>query len=243
MATLDYPYSFSNNTVANAVHMMADLNKIKEFVETKLVQTDGSVKAPVGALDFALTGVITPYIGATAPTGWLFCRGQLVSKAEYASLYAVVGPNAFGSDTSTEFYLPNLQGRVPVGVSTTDSDFDRADTGGVKDVTLTAAQSGLVGHNHTQNEHTHTQDAHSHLVNSTYVSPASAHAHDNLYDYLASGTNGAAINGSQSPNAVVSAQPTISTETATNNAVADANASQAHTNLQPYIALNYIVKV
>jgi microcystin-dependent protein len=185
--------------------------------------------------------VITPYIGATAPTGWLFCRGQLVSKAEYASLYAVVGPNAFGSDTSTEFYLPNLQGRVPVGVSTTDTDFDRADTGGVKDVTLTAAQSGLVGHNHTQNEHSHAQAPHSHLVNGTYV--IGSHNHDNLNDYLSIGSNGASINGSQSPGAVVSAQPGITGTTATNNAVADANASQAHTNLQPYIALNYIVKV
>jgi len=242
MATMNIPNQFTNGTTANATEVNANFQAVKSHVETNCVTTDGAVKAGVGALDFGMTGLITPFAGATAPTGWLLCRGQLVSKTTYASLYAVLGANAFGTDTGSEFYLPNLQGRVPIGVSTTDTDFDRADVGGEKSVTLTAAQSGLVGHNHTQNEHTHTQNAHSHLVNSTYIGTATSHAHNNLYDYLSSGTNGAGVNGSQSPNAVVSAQPAITGTTATNNAVADANAAQAHTNLQPYIALNYIIK-
>lgn len=241
MATLDYPYMFSNDSVANALHVNADLNAIKSFVENNVVQTDGSVKAGVNALDFALTGVITPYIGSTAPTGWLFCRGQLVSKSTYAALYAVVGPNAFGTDTGTEFYLPNLQGRVPVGVSTTDSDFDRGDVGGEKNVTLTAAQSGLVGHNHTQNAHNHDQVAHNHGLDVTFtVSPSNA-IHNNVNDFASAGLNGGTTN--TQTNSVKSTTATNVETTATNNAVADANASQAHTNLQPFIALNYIVKV
>jgi microcystin-dependent protein len=240
MATLNITNSFSNNSVADANQVNQNFTDVKSFVESSVVHADGLVKAGVGALDFALTGIIVPYVGSAAPTGWLLCRGQLVSKATYAALYAAVGANAFGTDTATDFYLPNLQGRVPVGVSTTDTDFDRADVGGAKDVTLTAAQSGLVGHNHSQQPHTHAQGAHSHLVNGTIT--GSSHSHNNLSDYLAVGTNGGSINGAQSPNALVAAQPAIVAETATNDAVASANASQSHTNLQPYIALNFIVK-
>jgi hypothetical protein len=41
-------------------------------------------------------------------------------------------------------------GRVPVGIDSSDTDFDAAEeTGGVKEVTLTAAQSGLPSHSHT----------------------------------------------------------------------------------------------
>jgi hypothetical protein len=41
-------------------------------------------------------------------------------------------------------------GRVPVGIDSSDPDFDAAEeTGGVKEVTLTAAQSGLPSHSHT----------------------------------------------------------------------------------------------
>jgi len=240
MASMNIPYQFTNGTTANATEVNANFAAVKSHVETNCVTTDGAVKAGVAALDFGMTGLITPFAGAAAPIGWLLCQGQAVSKTTYAALYAVIGANAFGADTASDFYLPNLQGRVPVGVSTSDTDFDRADVGGVKSVTLTAAQSGLVGHNHTQNEHSHAQAPHSHLVNGTYV--VGSHNHDNLNDYLSIGSNGASINGSQSPGAVVSAQPAITGTTATNNAVADANAAQAHTNLQPYIALNYIIK-
>jgi len=60
------------------------------------------------------------------------------------------------------------RGRVPVGVDTSDTDFATAEqTGGVKTVTLTAAQSGLPAHSHTiahthNMEHTHSLSSHTH---------------------------------------------------------------------------------
>lgn len=76
-------------------------------------------------------------------------------------------------------------GKVPVGVDTSDTDFDTVEeTGGAKTesytpagsnaaVTLTAAQSGIPAHSHGLNSHTHSIPAHSHGLNShTHSIPA-----------------------------------------------------------------------
>ena len=49
-----------------------------------------------------------------APQGWLKCEGQILSIAQHTPLYAAIG-SAFGGDGRTNFALPDLRGRVPVG--------------------------------------------------------------------------------------------------------------------------------
>lgn len=51
-------------------------------------------------------GSIQAYGGTTAPTGWLICNGQAVSRTEYADLFNVIGTNYGGSGST--FNLPNL---------------------------------------------------------------------------------------------------------------------------------------
>jgi len=61
-------------------------------------------------------GSIIPYGGATAPSGWLLCQGQAVSRTTYADLFAAIG-TAFGTgDGSTTFNVPDLRESAPVGV-------------------------------------------------------------------------------------------------------------------------------
>lgn len=112
-------------------------------------------------------------------------------------------------------------GRVPVGVDTAQVEFDVVEeTGGAKSVTLTAAQSGLPSHNHTQNAHNHTQNPHTHpVVDFSVATFAISTGGTPAYGYGSTG----------------SATATNNAATATNNANAAADASQAHTNLQPYI--------
>ena len=56
-------------------------------------------------------GTVVAYMGATAPTGWLLCNGQPISRyAPYDKLYAVIG-NACGSPNANEFNLPDFRGR------------------------------------------------------------------------------------------------------------------------------------
>lgn len=65
-------------------------------------------------------GSIVSYGGATAPSGWLLCQGQAISRTIYAELFAVIG-TAYGSgDGSTTFNLPDLRETIPVGVGEND---------------------------------------------------------------------------------------------------------------------------
>jgi microcystin-dependent protein len=50
-----------------------------------------------------------------APRGWMFCNGQTLSISQNSALFALLG-TTFGGNGTTTFQLPNLQGRVPVGV-------------------------------------------------------------------------------------------------------------------------------
>jgi microcystin-dependent protein len=94
-----------------------------------------------------LTGLIQMYGGSTAPTGWLLCDGSLVSKTAYAALYALLG-STFGAETTTQFYLPDMRGRSPLGSGTGSGLTARSvgGSGGAETYTLTI--SDMPSHNH-----------------------------------------------------------------------------------------------
>ncbi len=68
--------------------------------------------------DFDVVGEIKMFAGVTAPSGWLACDGSAVPRAAYADLFSVIGTTFGAGDGSTTFNLPDLRGRVPVGVGT-----------------------------------------------------------------------------------------------------------------------------
>ena len=74
----------------------------------------GGDSVPIGALN--------PYVGTTAPEGYLLCQGQMVNIADYPELYAICG-NTFGTATSTQFYLPDLRGQAIAGYKSGDTTF------------------------------------------------------------------------------------------------------------------------
>ena len=80
-------------------------------------------------------GVIKMFGGSTAPDGWLICDGSLISRTEYSGLFNVIG-TSYNLETDTDdtkFRLPNLKGRVPVGLDSEDTDFNTlGKTGGEK---------------------------------------------------------------------------------------------------------------
>lgn len=69
-------------------------------------------------LDLVLnvTGIVVPFAGVTAPTGWLMCFGQLLNRADYPALFAVIGTTYnTGGETAAQFRLPDMRGRVAAG--------------------------------------------------------------------------------------------------------------------------------
>jgi microcystin-dependent protein len=63
-------------------------------------------------------GIILAYPSATAPTGWLLCNGQAVSRTTYADLFAVISTNYGVGDGSTTFNLPDYRGMFLRGAGT-----------------------------------------------------------------------------------------------------------------------------
>jgi microcystin-dependent protein len=49
-----------------------------------------------------------------APTGWAMCNGQLLPISQNTALFSILG-TTYGGDGKSTFALPNLQGRVPMG--------------------------------------------------------------------------------------------------------------------------------
>lgn len=61
-------------------------------------------------------GVVVPFAGKTAPSGWLKCDGSAVSRTTYAALFAAIGTTYGAGNGSTTFNLPK-QSVLPLGTS------------------------------------------------------------------------------------------------------------------------------
>jgi microcystin-dependent protein len=158
--------------------------------------TDGA-NAPVelsgGVSDPFPTGIIIFHASATIPSGWLACNGTSVLKSSYANLYTVLGPNAFGTDTSTNFFLPNFIDLFPIGVSGTKAlnatGGSTTHVHGNVAISTTTSNESLV-HDHTT---TSGNPDHSHSNSNATVSNANDGDHNH-------GINGANTAGATSNN-------------------------------------------
>lgn len=61
-----------------------------------------------------LMGEIAPFPTATLPAGWMPCDGRTLPIADHMALFTILGI-MYGGDGSTNFALPNLSGRAPIG--------------------------------------------------------------------------------------------------------------------------------
>ena len=186
---------------------------------TEISYIDGVTSAIQTQINTALEAIVpkatvVSFAGATAPSGWLLCAGQAVSKTTYAGLYTALGANAYGTDTLTDFYLPDLRGRVPAGVDnmggTDATRLDWANTlgtsGGAQTHTLTTAEIP---------QHTHTWSYYDAVSNTNDGGRSGArwdNSNDNEENIVNITTNGGTGGGG------------------------------THNNMQPTLLLNYIIK-
>jgi microcystin-dependent protein len=93
-------------------------------------------------------GEVQLFAGNFAPSGWAFTDGQLVPISQNSALFSLLG-TSFGGDGETTFGLPDLRGRVPVGVGTGNGlqEIRLGQKEGLETVTLDELE--LADHTHT----------------------------------------------------------------------------------------------
>ena len=154
------------------------------------------------------------FAGNFAPRGWAFCDGQLLPIAQNTALFSLIG-TIYGGDGRSTTALPNLQGRAPMhpgrGPGLTARRLGQRV--GVETVTLSEAQ--IPSHSHTARV-----DTAGAVVGAATNTSSFARAGGGLDVYRTDTT----VN-------VDLASSTLSTT----------GGGQAHTNLQPFLVLNFII--
>lgn len=175
-----------------------------------------------GCSDTVPIGTLNPFLGSTAPYGYLLCQGQKVSKITYKELYEICG-DTFGQSTDTEFYLPDLRGQTIAGYKEGDSIF--------------GTLGGLIGsltHLHSTGNHTLTVDempSHKHTgIEYDNGNSISLSESGNTGYNISWNTTGSSSRSDMQTNSTGGSQPHNHGNTSSTSSV------------QPTIVLNWIVK-
>ena len=165
-------------------------------------------------------GNVSATARVSAPAGWLLCDGSAVSRSTYEVLFTAISTTYGAGDGTTTFNVPNLKGRVPLGVDSGQTEFDTlGETGGAKTHTLTVDESPSHIHGVLSNAHTGT---------ASEIRPA---ALNRGYPDNGLGPDAWVINIDQARKIGWGRLYTT-----------PVGGDDPHNNLQPYIALNYIIK-
>src|SRR5450759_3107658 len=78
------------------------------------------------------------------PKGWALCDGQFLPINQNQALFSILG-TTYGGNGTTNFALPNMQGRVPAHPG---ASLVLGESGGAEGIALTTAQ--IPSHNHLQ---------------------------------------------------------------------------------------------
>ena len=222
----------------NALELTKDGNlKVSGEVEDGYGnRLSNAVAAPIGALQM--------YAGQTAPSGWLLCQGQAISRTDYAQLFAVIGTTYGDGDGSTTFNLPDMQDRFPVGAG---SNYNLNSKGGEDSVTLTDLE---VAHGHGFTAPTVGGGA----TTSGGMSANAKHSHSFEYAQYGRQTGSSTASALQySGSSKATSEADIShthsipahSHTVTGGGVANLGGTSAdrtaHENRPPYIGINFII--
>ncbi|GGF06779.1 microcystin dependent MdpB family protein [Aliidongia dinghuensis] len=171
----------------------------------------------------AYLGEIRMFAGPYAPQGWALCDGSSLSVSGNEALYALIG-TTWGGDT-TNFKLPDLRGRLPIGQG--------------QGTSLTARTIGQTGGGTQAALDASTLPAHTHAV------MASTAAATSTEPGAALGLATTAYPGSSSslqPLAYLPANTTGATKFVLGEqTISTMGGGGAHDNVMPSLSINYII--
>lgn len=176
---LTIPNTITNAIPADGNNLGGNFSAIKAWADT--VDAAVADQTPVGS--------VTMFAGATAPSGFLLCAGQAVSRSTYAALFAVVGTSYGSGDGTSTFNVPNLKTRTPVGLDASVTAFNAlGKVGGSKDA-VTVAHTHAFSATTASDSHTHTTDINHDHPNTT-TSATTALSGGVAHDFKAIATTG-----------------------------------------------------
>lgn len=169
-------------------------------------------------------GIVKLFAGTFAPRGWAFCQGQLLPISANSALFSILG-TTYGGDGRTTFALPDLRGRVAVGMGQGPglSDYREGQMGGAETTNLT--ENNMPSHTHTAKLQVSSANA----TESQATSGASIGAPG--YPDGRKFTNTSGFNTS-SPDVGLNSESVV---------VGSSGGNQPVENIQPYLAMNYII--
>jgi len=135
-----------NTEISNAIISSKELTNVTQIDDEILInRTTGnqglyrtSRRTLLSAVPVNPPGVLLPYAGTSAPTGWLLCDGSEYRISEYTVLFQAIG-YAFGARTTVTsgfFKVPDMRGRLPLGAD---------NIGGLSANTVTADYADGIG--------------------------------------------------------------------------------------------------
>lgn len=177
-----------------------------------------------------------PYLGEIrmvgfnfAPYGWAMCNGQLLAIDQYSALYAVIG-TTYGGNGTTNFALPDLQGRVPLhwGTNSEGDDYVIGENAGTESVNLLLNQ--IPAHVHGLTNVSASQPANTNVgtTNIPAVGNVSAQAVDLTHQPVKMYGTAADATTTLAP-----IQPTGTTQLV--------GGGQPHENRQPSLVVTYVI--
>ncbi len=169
-------------------------------------------------------GIIKMFAGNFAPRGWAFCNGQLLSIAQNTALFSILG-TTYGGNGQTTFALPDLQGRVPLGTGQGPglSNYTLGEMAGTESTTLLI--TNLPPHNHIITVEANNSEA-------TTSAPVNGSSIAATVVPVGRDRNEAFGFNAEAPNTILNG------DTAK---CAPVGAGQPIGNIQPYLAMNYII--
>ena len=165
----------------------------------------------------AYLGQIKLFSFGFPPRGWALCQGQTLPINNFAALFSLLG-TTYGGNGTNNFQLPDLRGRSPMNWGQGPGLTNRVvgESAGTENVTLTASQ--LPTHNHQFFGSTAPATRRP-VVGGTFADDQVADV-----DYLAP--------NNASPSNYVTLAP---------QSLANTGGGQPHSNLQPYLTLNWAI--
>lgn len=113
---------------ANDTDKLLEVALDSDFKETAQFRKDLTYKGTeLNTLLYSIdvpVGTVLPFPSSNIPSGYMLCDGRALSRTNYAELFAIIGTSYGSGDGSTTFNLPNIKGKIPVGLDRNDTDFD-----------------------------------------------------------------------------------------------------------------------